>query len=126
MKSPSSAIRKRLTAFRYAFRGIGRLLCCEPNARIHTTAGVCVIIAGFVLKISGMEWIAVVIVTGAVFAAEAFNTAIEQLSDLVSPGYSEAVKRIKDLAAGAVLLTALSAALVGLIIFLPKIITLCR
>lgn len=68
-----------------------------------------------------MEWIAVSIVIGAVLAAEAINSAIEALADLVSPEYNAAIKKTKDLAAGAVLITAIAAAIVGFIIFLPKL-----
>lgn len=82
------------------------------------------IAAGFLLDISQMEWIAVVIVIGAVLAAEAVNSALEALADFVSPEYSEAIKRTKDLAAGAVLLMAIAAAIVGGIIFFPKLAAL--
>ena len=71
-----------------------------------------------------MEWIAVTIVIGAVLAAEAVNSSIEALADLVSPEYNEAIKRTKDLAAGAVLLMAIAAAIVGFVIFIPKIATI--
>ena len=81
-----------------------------------------VLIAGFVLHISAMEWVAVALCFGGVLAAEAFNSAVEALADRVSPGYDEAVKHTKDLAAGAVLLMAMAAVAVGLIIFVPKII----
>ena len=81
-----------------------------------------VLIAGFVLHISAMEWVAVALCIGGVLAAEAFNSAVEALADRVSPGYDEAVKHTKDLAAGAVLLMAMAAVAVGLIIFVPKII----
>lgn len=89
-------------------------------------AAVCVIIAGYVFGISAKEWIAVVFAIGTVLAAEAVNSSIEAIADLVSPGYNEAIKRTKDLAAGAVLILAIAAAIVGLIIFVPKIIeTFC-
>lgn len=68
-----------------------------------------------------MEWAAVVIVIGAVLSAEAVNSAIESLADLVSPEYNETIKKTKDLAAGAVLIMAIAAAIVGIIIFLPKL-----
>ena len=71
-----------------------------------------------------MEWIAVTIVIGAVLAVEAVNSSIEALADLVSPEYNEAIKRTKDLAAGAVLLMAIAAAIVGFVIFIPKIATI--
>lgn len=73
-----------------------------------------------------MEWIAVTIVIGAVLAAEAVNSSIEALADLVSPEYNEAIKRTKDLAAGAVLWMAIAAAIVGFIIFIPKIMDLFK
>ena len=124
MKNKGFTLRSRIRSFGYAFRGTKSLVTQEPNAWIHCCAAACVIIAGGLLGLSRWEWVAVVIVIGAVLAAEAFNSAIEALSDLVSPGYNEAIKRTKDLAAGAVLLTAISAAIVGLIIFLPKIISI--
>jgi diacylglycerol kinase (ATP) len=124
METSPSPIRKRMLSFRYAFRGIGRLFRFEPNARIHAVAGICVVIAGCLFKISGIEWIILVIVIGLVLSAEAFNTAIEKLCDVVSPNYSSSIKHIKDMAAGAVLLTAIAAAITGILIFLPKMIAL--
>jgi diacylglycerol kinase (ATP) len=114
--------RKRLAGFKYAFHGVRLLLRNERNARLHCLAGICVVVAGFLLDISAMEWVAVVIVCGCVLAAEALNTAVERLADVVSPEYNEAVKKVKDLSAAAVLLVALAAAIVGFIIFLPKLL----
>lgn len=124
MKNDGFTFRKRLRSFRYAFNGICLLITKEHNAWIHCFAAVCVVIAGFLLEISKMEWIACVIVIGAVLAAEAVNSAVEALADFVSPEYNEAIKRTKDLAAGAVLLMAMAAAVVGGIIFFPKLIAL--
>ena len=73
------------------------------------------------MQISRLEWITIVVVIGMVLAAEAVNSSIEALADLVSPEYNEAIKRTKDLAAGAVLLVAIAAAVVGCIIFIPKL-----
>ena len=81
----------------------------------------CVIIAGFSFGLSQTEWMAVVIVIGAVLSAEAINSSIESLADLVSPEYNEAIKKTKDLAAGAVLIMAIAAAIVGSIISFPKL-----
>lgn len=124
MKNDGFTFRKRLRSFRYAFNGIRLLISKEHNAWIHCFATVCVVIAGFLLEISKMEWIACMIVIGAVLAAEAVNSAVEALADFVSPEYNEAIKRTKDLAAGAVLLMAMAAAVVGGIIFFPKLIAL--
>lgn len=121
MKNEGFTFRKRIRSFRYAFNGIWLLITREHNAWIHCFAAISVVIAGAILGLSRMEWVAVVIVIGAVLAAEAVNSSIEALADLVSPEYNEAIKRTKDLAAGAVLLMAIAAAIVGLIIFIPKI-----
>ena len=124
MKNTTFTFGKRLQSFKYAFNGILILITSEHNAWIHCFAAICVIIAGFCFGLSQTEWIAVSIVIGAVLAAEAVNSSIEALADLVSPEYNEAIKRTKDLAAGAVLLMAIAAAIVGCIIFIPKIMNL--
>lgn len=121
MKNKGFTLQKRLKSFRFAFNGIRLLITQEHNAWIHCFAAVCVIIAGFLTGLSTTEWIAIVFAIGSVLAAEAVNSSIEALADLVSPGYNEAIKRTKDLAAGAVLILAIAAAIVGLIIFIPKL-----
>lgn len=121
MKNDGFTLRKRLKSFKFAFNGIRLLITHEHNAWIHCFAAICVIIAGFAFDISTTEWIAVTFAIGTVLAAEAVNSSIEAIADLVSPEYNEAIKRTKDLAAGAVLILAISAAIVGLIIFIPKI-----
>lgn len=121
MKNSGFTLRKRLRSFRYAFNGVWLLITKEHNAWIHCFAAVCVVVAGVLLGLSRMEWVAVVLTIGAVLAAEAVNSAIEALADLVSPEYNAAIKRTKDLAAGAVLLMAIAAAIVGAILFIPKL-----
>ena len=113
MKNDGFTLKKRLKSFKFAFNGIILLITREHNAWIHCFAAVCVIIAGFAFDISTTEWIAVTFAIGTVLAAEAVNSSIEAIA--------EAIKRTKDLAAGAVLILAISAAIVGLIIFIPKI-----
>lgn len=117
-------LKKRLNSFRYAFTGIATMFRSEPNAKIHLTIAVAVLAAGFFLQITAMEWCIVILCMAAVLAAEAFNTAIEQLTDLVSPDFHPLAKKAKDLAAGAVLMAAGGAAMAGLIIFLPKLLKL--
>ena len=124
MNNRGFTFRKRISGFKYAFRGFRLLMRYEHNAWLHCIIGACAIVAGFLLNISAMEWVAIVIVCGCVFAAEAINTAIERLSDVVSPEYNNAIKDVKDLSAGAVLFMAIAAAITGLIIFLPKIFDL--
>lgn len=124
MKEEKFSWRKRAKSFVYAFRGIALLVRNEHNAWIHCVAAVVAVSLGFVLGLSVGEWTAVALCIGAVLAAEAFNSAIEALADRVSPGYDEAIKRTKDLAAGGVLLVAIAAVVVGAIVYLPKLIDL--
>lgn len=111
----------RLLSFRYAFQGIGNLLRTQPNARIHLLATVAVLAFGWYLHLSPSEWCIIIVCISAVWAAEAFNTAVEYLVDLVSPQYHPLAGKAKDVAAAAVLICAIGACLVGFIIFGPKI-----
>ena len=125
MKKPEKfSIRKRLKSFTYAFNGLKVLLREEHNSRIHLFATVCVVVAGVLLKISLLEWVAVAFAVGLVFSGEIFNSAVEDLSDVVCPERDERIKKVKDLAAAAVLVNAITAAVIGLLVFLPKIIPL--
>ncbi len=98
----------------------------EPNAKIHLAFCVLVLIAGCFFHISAMEWCIVILCIAIVLSAEAVNTAIEHLTDLSSPDFHPLAKKAKDAAAGAVLLAAIGAAIAGLIIFLPKILSLIQ
>lgn len=117
-------IRARIRSFRHAFAGIGYALKSQVNMRIHLVVFLAVIAAGFFFNISAAEWIAILIVSGLVFSLELLNTAIEVFLDKHYPEHDEAIGRVKDLCAGAVLVSAIAAAIIGLIIFLPKIIAL--
>ena len=117
-------LKKRLNSFRYAFQGIKRLFLTQPNAKIHLFAAAMAIALGLYFEISLVEWCIIVFAITSVLAAEAFNTAIEDLTDLVSPEPHPLAGHAKDVAAGAVLITAIGAATLGIIIFLPKIISL--
>lgn len=111
-------IKDRLKSFVYAGKGIYAFISKEHNAWIHCTAVVVVTAAGFYFDISKEEWIAIVFCFGLVLAAEAFNTAIEKLVDLVSPEKRPLAGMVKDIAAGAVLICAITAAIIGGIVFL--------
>ena len=113
----------RMKSFAFAFKGLAELIKSEPNARIHVGASVVAIIAGFLLNISKLEWCAVFIAIALVISSEAFNTAIEKLVDHLFPYQNEIARIIKDISAGAVLICAIIALIVGLIIFLPKLIS---
>lgn len=112
---------KRLLSFKFALLGLKDLMITQPNARIHLITAVLVVIIGGWLHLNPTEWS---IICGCIFgviAAEAFNTAIEYLTDLVSPDHHVLAGKTKDAAAAAVLLTAMGAVLAGLWIFGPKL-----
>ncbi len=124
MKNKKFSIKKRLTSFQYAINGLKILVRNEHNSRIHTVAMIVAIILGIILKISNIEWVTIIIVIGFVFSVEIINSSIENLADFVSPNYNEIIKKVKDLSAAAVLISALVSLIVGIIIFIPKIIEL--
>jgi diacylglycerol kinase len=116
---------KRILSFRYAFRGVATLFRETPNIKLQLAAAIAALIMGFSLHISRGEWLAIIIVTGSVFAMEALNSAVEVLSDYTCrQEIHPAIKKVKDLSAAAVLLAAVAALAVGIVIFLPKIIFL--
>ncbi len=115
---------KRARSFRFAFNGIIILFKYEPNAWIHMAIAVLVIVFGSMLNLNATEWCLIALAFGLVLMAEAMNSAIENTVDMMSPEQNDRAGRIKDLSAGAVLLAAIAAATVGLIIFIPKIISL--
>jgi len=111
---------KLIRSFRYAWAGLSYCFTTQLNFRLHLLFAALAITFGFVLNISGGEWLVVIICIAFVLSLELLNTAIEKLCDLVHPGPHPSVKIIKDVAAGAVLLAAIGSAVAGLIIFLPK------
>ncbi len=116
--------RKRVRSFGYAFRGIFYMIRTQHNFWIQMTIGILTLALGFLFKISPLEWGQVLLCMGMVLAAETFNSAVEALTDALHPEHDPRIGRVKDLAAGAVLIAALAAAGVGIVIFLPKIIAL--
>ena len=112
-------LKKRIKSFGYAFKGIAKLVQKEHNAWIHCTAIIVVTLGGNYFNITPSEWCIVILCFGVVLAAEGFNTAIERLVDLVSPDYHPIAGDVKDIAAGAVLICAIAAAIIGIIIFYP-------
>lgn len=112
---------KLLNSFKYAFYGIKSSIQEERNMLIHVTMMLIVIIAGIVFKISAEQWIVCLILFGMVIGAELFNTAIEGTIDICMPDVNPKAKLAKDTSAGAVLVISLCAAIIGLIIFIPKI-----
>ncbi len=111
----------RLRSFAYAFSGLRFMLKTQHNAWLHLVATLVVIALGFGLKINATDWRWLVVAIVMVWTAETFNTAIEYVCDVVSPAYNDAVKHAKDIAAGAVLITAVGAAIIGVLTLLPYI-----
>lgn len=115
------SINSRIKSFKYALRGIWFVIKSQHNAWIHTLFAIAAIILGIILKINSYEWMIIIFSIAIVFAFESVNSAIEYLTDLLSPEYNSKAGKAKDIAAGAVLLSAMAALAAGLIIFLPKI-----
>jgi diacylglycerol kinase (ATP) len=114
-------MKKRVLSFKYAWNGIVQGFKLGTNIKIHGIIAFLVLLFGFLLKVSTMEWMIIFICFGMVIGAELFNTSIELIVDKISPEKEKIAGKIKDIAAGAVLICALAAAIVGLLIFVPKI-----
>ena len=114
---------KRLVnSFKYASEGIKQSYKGEQNLKIHTFTAVLVIVFGFFLKISYVEWLVCLVLIGLVLMAEFFNTAIEYVVDLASPKIHPLAKAAKDTASTGVLMMAIISAIIGLVIFVPKLL----
>ncbi|HZZ42522.1 MAG TPA: diacylglycerol kinase family protein [Tepidisphaeraceae bacterium] len=116
----------RLRSFRYAFAGLRRMLRCQHNAWLHAVATVFVVTASFLLHLSRADWCWIILAISLVWAAEAFNTAVEFLANAITTDFHPLIRDAKDVAAGAVLLTAFSAAVIGTLIFWPHLTLLFR
>lgn len=116
-----SAWVKFLAGFEYAFSGLWYALRTQRNVRVHVGIATLVIIAGIVLRISAVEFAILFITISSVFTAEMFNTVFELCVDLASPTYHPLAKIAKDVAAGAVLLSAIFSVVIGLFIFIPHL-----
>src|SRR5882762_8824577 len=114
----------RVRSFRHAVAGILRMIRCQHNAWIHAVATVVVITAAFLLRVSAADWCWIILAISIVWTAEALNTAFEFLADAASPEFHPLVRDAKDVAAGAVLISAVAAAIIGVIIFRPYIVKL--
>ena len=108
--------RKVGRSFRFAGQGIVDLFRFENNAKVHLLIAVVVVVVGLYVDLNRVEWAIILTQFGLVWAAEAFNTAIEKLCDFVSPGIHPQIKAIKDMSSGAVLILAIIAVVVGLFI----------
>lgn len=117
--------KQRIKSFVWAFKGIADLFRQHPNAQIHLLATVVVVPAIFIFDLSSVEACIIVLCIVLVLSMEALNSALEYLADRVHPQQDELIGKCKDIAAAAVLIAAIGAAIVGAIIFLPKIYHYC-
>jgi diacylglycerol kinase len=115
-------LKKRLKAFGFAFSGIAYFFKEGVHAKIMFIVALLVILLALLLKVNYYEWLTLLLCIGLVLALEAFNSALEYLVDLVSPQYHILAKKCKDVAAAAVLIFSFFTSIIGLIIFVPKIV----
>ncbi len=120
-KNQSFSLRARGRSFKYAFNGLREFLGGQHNAWIHLVATTFVFLLTIAIPVSTSEMITLILATGFVWVAELFNTAIEKLMDFISEKQDNRIKVIKDISAGAVLLAATTALIVGCIVFIPKL-----
>ncbi|MBO0360368.1 diacylglycerol kinase family protein [Hymenobacter sp. BT186] len=116
-----AVLRQRAASFGYAFRGVAAALRSEIHLQFHAVATVLVVGLGFYFHLSPTEWALVALAVGLVWGLELANTAVEAVVNLVSPEYHPLAGRAKDVAAGAVLIGAVAALIVGLLIFGPRV-----
>ena len=117
-------MKKIKNSFKYAIEGICTSFKTERNMKIYIFIMILVIIAGIILKIDKLEWIICITLFAIVIAGELFNTSIETIVDMVMPEKNEKAKIAKDVSAGAVLVVAIGAAIIGLVIFVPRILNI--
>jgi undecaprenol kinase len=111
-----------IKSFQYALQGFLSAIRSEVNLRFHIAVTVIVVTAGFWVKLEIVEWCIIILCVGAVVGFELLNTSLEQLCNHTTPDEHPAIKKIKDISAAAVLLVSLASVVVGLLIFLPKLI----
>ena len=123
-RKKTRGISKFINSFKYPFKGLWYAYKNEQNLAFDVMMAIIVIILGFVFSISVTEWALLMLTVGLVISAELFNTAIEAVVDLITEEYHPLAKVSKDTSAAAVLVLAVVAVIVGLIMFIPKVISL--
>ncbi len=122
--SDNGFVKGRLKSLRFAFRGMLILIRSEHSVMVQLGMGILVSIIGFLVGLSATEWILQTLCIGLILAAEGMNTAVEKLCDFVNPEPDPKIGRVKDIAAGGVGFAAVMAIIVGLIIYIPKVLAL--
>jgi len=123
-KQKDSFILGRMKGAKYALKGALILLRTEASVQVQFTIATLLTIAGFFFKISTTEWMFQVFSIGLIMSIEGLNTAVEEIADFIHPEFHNKIGLIKDIAAGAVFISAIAATIIGLIIYIPKIIAL--
>jgi diacylglycerol kinase len=113
--------RRLAKSFKYAFQGLGSVLRTEQNFRLHILGALILIMLAFVFELARWEWIVIIFMIALVFFMEMLNTVFERLVDMLKPRVHIFVHDIKNITAGMVLISAISAVIVALIIFVPKL-----
>lgn len=118
----NSFVSGRLKSVTYAFKGAVKLIRTEHSIMVQFSIGILISILGFIMEISATEWMFQILAIGLIMSVEGLNTAVEKIADFIHPSYSKRIGFIKDIAAGAVFFTAITAVIIGLIIYIPKFI----
>lgn len=121
-KDTKFSIHSRINSFQFAFEGVIQFFKTEHNAWIHLLGTVAVVIISLIVGVTESEAIALIVATALVWISEMLNTCIEKAMDMISKEYDVRIKVIKDISAGAVLVAATAALIIGLIVFIPKFI----
>ncbi len=114
-------MKKRIESFAHAFRGIRDFISLGTNSKIQLLGAAAIILTGIMLGFTTNEWIAVTICIGVVLSAEAMNTALEELADEVTEERKERIRRVKDMAAGSVLISSIASVVVAVLIVSKKL-----
>jgi diacylglycerol kinase (ATP) len=112
----------RLKSVTYAYKGAFKLITTEHSIMVQFSIGVLLTVAGFYFGITPTEWLFQTLAIGLVLSIEGLNTAIEKIADFIHPNYHERIGFIKDIAAGSVFFAAMTAIIIGLIIYMPRIL----
>lgn len=126
MKADKFSFKSRLGSFRFALNGLRSLLKYEHNSRIHFVAAIITIVLGIIFRINLSEWSLLIVVIGIVFITELFNSSLESLADRIDSEWNEQIRKAKDYAAAAVLVSAVIAIIAGCLIFIPKLLALLQ
>jgi len=119
-KKDNSLFSGRLKSVTYAFNGAVKLITTEHSIMVQFTIAIVMTFVGFFMNITASEWLFQTLAIGLVMSVEGLNTAVEKIADFIHPNYHERIGFIKDIAAGAVFFAAITAIVIGLIIYVPK------